>query len=136
MFGGNIFYGQVEDTIPLINKLTMKNTKIFAHNGKVGIIPGNLTITDNIETSDLISIDNVQITKEAFDILLEEDSHNETLVIAGYFAIPGLRAKVFNDGTKISEVSKSVLEEKIVKEIEFDEEDKITLEELTEEMSK
>jgi hypothetical protein len=114
----------------------MKKTKVFAHEGKIGIIPGDLNISMDMENDELISIENLEITKEAFDILSEEDSHNETLVIAGYFAIPGLRARVFNDGTKISEVSKSVLEEKIVKEIEFDEEDKITLEELTEEMSK
>ncbi len=112
----------------------MKKTKVFAHEGKIGIIPGDLNISMDMENDELISIENLEITKEAFDIITENISA-EILVISGYFGFPGINSKILSKGKSISEYKRSELKEQIVEDIKFEEEEEDIYQEMVKEMT-
>lgn len=110
----------------------MKKTKIFAHNGKVGIIPGNLDINDDMMSS-FIPVKDIDITKDAFNILSKESQDDELMVIKGYFGFPGINSNIFK-GATITQADKEELKDQIT-DIDFEEVDTDVYQEMVKEMN-
>lgn len=108
----------------------MRKTKIFAYNGKVGIIGGTQAAPKTSDQSgNLVSISNIQMTKEAFDIiskLPKATVPDGTLVSSdNLFGWTGPEWKIVTNDMKVSKVMNlKALKPQIVKEIHYDEQDK------------